>query len=148
MAQTYARLLFHVVFSTKHRAPLVADSWSHELYAYIGGIVRKRRGDLLAAGGIEDHVHLLIRGPASISVSDLVRDIKTNSSAWRHELGDDAFGWQSGYGAFTVSPSLVDKVAAYIGNQKEHHRTQSFHDEFRSLLQKHGFDLDERYMWD
>lgn len=148
MAQTYTRLLLHAVFSTKHRAPLIADDWRADLHAYIGGVVKHRNGDLLAAGSVEDHIHLLIRFPATIAVADLMRDIKTNSSGWRREKGDTGFGWQNGYGGFTVNPSIVPDVMAYIHRQREHHRKQSFQEEFLELLAKHGIEYDEEYLWE
>lgn len=148
MSQTYHKLLYHVVFSTKYRAPLIEPGWRPDLHAFIGGIVRKRRGELLAAGGIPDHIHLLVRLAADRSVADVVRDIKSVSSGWRHEGGDRGFAWQGGYGAFTVSPSAVPDVTAYIDRQEEHHRERTFQEEFRALLVRHGIEYDERYLWD
>ncbi|MBX9628800.1 MAG: IS200/IS605 family transposase [Gemmataceae bacterium] len=148
MAQTYHKLLYHLVFSTKYRAPLIEPDWRPDLHAFIGGIVRERRGELLAAGGIPDHIHLLVRLAADRAVSDVVRDIKSVSSGWRHEGGDMGFAWQGGYGAFTVSPSVVPDVIVYIDRQEEHHRKRDFQDEFRALFVKHGIEYDERYLWD
>ena len=148
MAHTYTRLLLHAVFSTKNRAPLITDDWRDDLHAYIGGIAKHRNGELLAAGSVEDHVHLLIRFPATIAVADLVRDIKTNSSGWRHDLGDRGFGWQNEYGGFTVSPSVVPDVVKYLARQREHHQKQSFQDEFLELLRRHEVEYHERYLWD
>jgi putative transposase len=147
MAQTYTRLLLHAVFSTKNRAPLLTDDWRDDLHAYIGGVVRHRNGDLLAAGSVEDHIHLLIRFPATIAVAELVRDIKTNSSAWRREKGDRGFGWQNGYGGFTATTSIIPDVVEYIRGQREHHRQRSFQDEFVELLRKHEIEYDEQYLW-
>ena len=148
MPQSLTQLLVHVVFSTKDRAPLIADAWRPDLHAYIGGILRKRKCDLLAAGGIEDHIHLLVRMPTTISIADMIRDVKTNSSAWRHESGDGRFAWQSGYGVFSVSPESVAAVSAYIADQRDHHRKATFQDEYRSFLRTHGMEFDERYLWD
>lgn len=148
MPQSHTRLLYHVVFATKNREPLIADAWAADLYEYIGGIVRERRGDLIAAGGIADHVHLLVRLHAERAVSDVVRDIKAVSSGWRHDRGDAAFWWQNGYGAFTVSPSRVGPVTRYIAGQAEHHRKESFRDEYVGLLRGHGIEFDERYLWE
>lgn len=148
MAQTFTRLLLHGVFSTKHRAPLIGDDWRVDLHAYIGGIARHRNTELVAAGSVEDHVHLLLRFPTTVSVSDLMRDIKTNSSAWRHGTGDRGFGWQNGYGGFTVSPSMVPDVVRYLSRQRGHHQRQSFQEEFVELLKRHEIEFDERYLWD
>ena len=148
MPQSLTQLLVHAVFSTKDRAPLLADEWRPDLHAYIGGILRARKCDLLAAGGIEDHIHLLIRMATTISIADMLRDVKTNSSKWRHESGDARFAWQSGYGVFSVSPDSVDAIVAYIADQREHHRKVTFQDEYRAFLQTHEMEFDERYMWD
>jgi REP element-mobilizing transposase RayT len=148
VAQTFTRLLLHTVFSTKHRAPLITDDWRDDLHAYIGGVVKHRNGELLAAGSVEDHIHLLIRFPATIAVADLMRDIKTNSSGWRREKGDRGFGWQNGYGGFTVDPSDFKELVAYIAGQRERHRRQTFQEEFLELLRKHNIEYDERYLWE
>jgi REP element-mobilizing transposase RayT len=148
VAQTYTQLFYHLVFSTKNREPLILPEWRPDLHAYIGGIVRNRRGELIAAGGIPDHIHLLARLPADRAVADAVRDIKAVSSGRRHENGDTAFAWQGGYGAFTVSKSMVETVSRYIDRQEERHRTQTFREEFLDLLRRHGVEYDERYLWD
>lgn len=148
MATTYTNLVYHIVFSTKHREPTIASVWQDELYGYVGGIARNRRGILLAAGGMPDHVHLLLKCPADTAVSALVRDIKAVSSKWRHDAGHPAFGWQTGYGAFSVSQSAIESVTAYIGRQPEHHRTKTFEEEFVQFLQAHKIEYDDRYLWD
>ena len=148
MAQTYTRLLYHIVFSTKYREPLIDDSWRPALHSFIGGIVRKRKGDLLAAGGIPDHMHLLLRLAADRSISDIVRDIKSNSSIWFHDQGLNAFAWQNGYGAFTLSPAAIPALTSYIDNQREHHSGTSFQNEYVALLIEHGIEYDEKYLWE
>jgi REP-associated tyrosine transposase len=147
MAQTYTRLLYHIVFSTKNREPWIDAVWREELHAYMGGIVRNRKGELLAAGGIPDHIHLLLRLAADRSISDVVRDIKSNSSGWLHDRGVRPFAWQDGYGAFTLSPSAIPSVTAYINNQLEHHRRESFRDEFLVMLHEHEVEYEEKYLW-
>ena len=148
MAQTLTRLHIHAVFSTKHRAPLIDGRWREDLHSVMGGILRNRRCDLIAAGGIVDHMHLLVRIPATLAVADMIRDVKAHSSAWRHEGGDSQFAWQSGYGAFSVSPTMVDTVVEYIANQREHHRTTTFQEEFLKFLKTYEMEFDERYLWD
>jgi len=148
MAQSLLRIYIHAVFSTKDRVPMIRDEWRPDMQAYIGGILQKRRCDLLAAGGVEDHMHLLFRIPAIVTVADLIRDIKSNSSAWRHEVGDHAFAWQSGYGAFSVGPTQVSDVIDYIGRQRQHHAKVSFRDEYLTFLNKYEVEFDERYLWD
>jgi putative transposase len=149
MASTLTNLLYHVVFSTKGRRPLIKPPFSEELYKYIGGIIRGERGVLLEIGGIDDHVHLVAKFRADISVADMVRDIKANSSKWAHERKTRIarFGWQTGYGAFSVSQSQLEKVRGYVRRQATHHRRISYQEEFVRLLQKHGIEYDERYLW-
>ena len=127
---TYSKLTYHIVFSTKHRRPLIIDPIRDPLYKYVGGVIRKLEGCLLEIGGVEDHVHLLTHLPAKISVSDCVRKIKSNSSKWANENPAVAkkFQWQPGYGGFTISHSQVDSVRRYIQNQREHHRVRTFKD--------------------
>ena len=148
MAQTYTRLLYHIVFSTKGREPWIDPVWRPELYEYIGGIVRNRKGDLFAAGGVADHVHLLLRLTASRAVSGVVRDIKANSSGWLHERGVMPFAWQDGYGAFTLSPNEIPGVPNYINNQESHHARESFRDEFLYMLAESGTEFDPERLWE
>ena len=146
----HTNLQVHFVWSTKDRRPLSTEDFQEDLYAYIGGILRKRKHVLLAAGGIEDHIHLLVGMHQSQAVADCVRDVKSISSSWIHERFTKlkAFQWQVKYGAFTVSASSVDSVKAYIANQKEHHKTMSFKDEFLAILRKHGIQFDKRYVFE
>ena len=149
MASTLTNLLYHVVFSTKGRSPLITDEVREPLYRYVGGIVRNQGGALLEIGGVADHVHLLARFPASKAVSDLLRDLKSDSSGWlNRERPQDRFAWQTGYGAFTVSQSQVGTVRRYIRGQEEHHRQRSFKEELVGLLKKHEIEHDEKYLWD
>lgn len=148
MAHTNLRV--HLIWSTKDRKPLIADEFQEELYAYIGGILRKRKHSLLAAGGVEDHIHLLVSMHPAQPISDCVRDIKSNSSVWVHEhlTNLKSFQWQTKYGAFSVSESSVDSVKAYVANQKEHHKKLTFHEEFMAILRKHGIQFDPRYVFE
>jgi REP-associated tyrosine transposase len=150
MPQSLASLHVHVVFSTKNRAPLITADLAPRLYEYIAGIAHNISCRLVQAGGMPDHVHLLVSLGRETSVAELVRVVKANSSRWIHETipGQTGFGWQNGYGAFAVSFSLLGPVRQYIIDQEEHHRKQSFQDEFRALLRKHRIMFDERYVWD
>ena len=150
MPQTFTSLHYHIVFSTKHRDPSITPELQPRLYEYLGGIVRSQGGQLVAAGGIPDHVHLLMRLNQQHAVADVMRVLKANSSGWVHETFPQLrnFAWQTGYGAFTVGLSTMARVKRYIANQEEHHKQESFQDEFRSFLTKHGFEYDERYLWD
>ena len=150
MPGTYSKLLVHVIFSTGKRVMAIKPEIEERLFAYVGGIIRDERGALLAAGGMPDHVHLLVRVPTDLSVADLVRNAKARSSAWLHETFRDQrdFAWQAGYGAFSVSPSQYEAVRRYIADQKGHHRGRSFQEEFVGFLSAHGIEYDERYLWD
>ena len=149
MGNTYCCQHTHIVFSTKNRVPLISHDLSPRLYAYIGGVVRNRNCSLLSAGGVEDHVHLLIDVHQSVALSDLVRDIKSNASRWFHEdMLLDAFAWQSGYAAFSVSASNIEAVRGYIDRQHEHHKSQSFEDELIAFLERHGISYDLKFLLD
>ena len=150
MPQSFAYLNCHIIFSTKNREPLLMPQWTTHLHEYIGGTVRAKGGSLLAAGGMPDHVHFCVSMGRQMSVSDAVRDIKSNSSRWIHETFADlrGFSWQNGYGAFSVSRSNLDDVKRYIASQQEHHRVHSFQEEFLEFLKRHELEYDERYIWD
>jgi len=150
MANTFTNLLFHIVFSTKHRAPFVHESLRERLYGYMGGILREEGGILLEIGGMPDHAHLLARLKADCSVAEAVRTVKSSSSKWVHQTFPERvdFAWQTGYAAFSVSESQVATVRRYIKNQEQHHTRLSFKDELIALLQKHGIEFDERYLLD
>lgn len=150
MAGTYTKLFYHIVFSTKHRAPFITEAIEDELQKYISGIVRGIDGACLEINGMPDHVHLLALLPPKVAVSDALREIKSNSSKWVHETKAELakFGWQDGYAAFSVSKSQVDSVREYIRNQKRHHGALDFKAELLKLLAKHEVEFDERYIWD
>lgn len=150
MPSSYTCLRYHLIWSTKHRQPLISEDIRDRLFQYIGGIIRDDGGKLLAAGGMPDHVHLLADIGKQQSVVDAVRDIKANSSGWIHKTFPQfqSFAWQTGYGAFTVSYSSVEAVKNYIANQAEHHRQRTFQEEFVEFLQRHGIEYDDRYLWE
>jgi DNA invertase Pin-like site-specific DNA recombinase/REP element-mobilizing transposase RayT len=151
MPQSLAQLYVHLVFSTKDRHPFLADAdLREELHSYLGGARNHLGCPVLRVGGIADHVHVLCRLGRSITVADLVKELKRESSKWfktRSPTLSD-FHWQSGYGAFSVSPGHVEALTGYTENQEEHHRNEGFQDEFRRLLKKYGLQWDERYVWD
>jgi putative transposase len=145
MRDTYSKLNYHIVFSTKNRIPMIAPLMKDDLYGYVGGILRGNGGVLLAAGGMPDHVHLLAGWGTSISVAKMLQLVKTNSSKWMNDRPDmptGGFGWQAGYAAFTVSESQIEAVRKYILNQEEHHRKFSFREELQELLKRHGIPHD------
>ena len=150
MANTYTKLLYHIIFSTKRREPLITDALRVDLYPYIDGILRGQSATLLEIGGIVDHIHLLIRAGSNVSVSTLVRLVKSNSSKWVNERPNarGRFAWQEGYGAFTVSLSQLPGVRGYIQGQQAHHRAKTFQEEFLEFLKRHEIEYDESYLWD
>jgi REP element-mobilizing transposase RayT len=147
MAQSLGNLVMHLIFSTKERMPLIKPDLRAGLFAYLGGIVQGMRGAVIIVNGTEDHVHMLIRIRPTQSVAEIMRVVKTNSSAWAHEHGHKHFAWQAGYGAFSVSESNVKAVTKYIANQEEHHKKRSFQEEFVAFLKKNNVEYDERYIW-
>jgi putative transposase len=149
MPQSLVCLPVHFVFSTKGREPWIRDEWAARLYEYIGGIARAEKCQLLAAGGMPDHVHLLISLARTIALADLMRLVKANSSKWIHEtFPGQPFAWQNGYGAFAVGHTQTGVVREYIARQAEHHAGRTYQDEYRATLREHGLEWDERYVWD
>ncbi|MCA8914194.1 MAG: IS200/IS605 family transposase [Planctomycetes bacterium] len=150
MGHTYTNLNYHLVFSTKDRAPLITSSLRPRLYAYVGGIIREVKGEMLAIGGVDDHVHILCRLGTAVSLADALRQIKGSSSKWANEelKPGNKFAWQTGYAAFSVSQSKTPNVGRYIAEQEEHHRNVGFKEELIDFLKRHGTDYDERYLWD
>jgi len=134
MAHSYVSSVFHIVFSTKQRMQLIRADHQSRLWNYLAGIARNHGMQMLAVGGTENHVHMLVVLPSDMALSDAVRTLKANSSRWMRET-DRMFAWQEGYAAFSVSPSQFERVKRYIANQPAHHRTHSFEQEFLAMLQ-------------
>ena len=151
MSQSLVQIYVHIVYSTKDRKPFLRDrEFRDRTHRYLAGICKNLKSPALVVGGVEDHVHILSRLGKTIKIADLIRDLKRDSSKWikieQPRLA--GFHWQQGYGAFSSSPSHVDALKEYIANQEEHHRRESFQDEFRRLCRKYGLEIDERYVWD
>ena len=147
MAHTASNLLVHLIFSTKERQRFIIPEIRSDLFAYLGGIVREMLATALIVNGTSDHVHMLLRIRPAQSLADVVRTAKTNSSRWIHEKWNPNFAWQTGYGAFSVSESNVFNVSKYIAEQEEHHKKQSFQQEFLAFLKKNKIPYDERWIW-
>ena len=149
MPRSYTNLIYHIVFSTKERRPLITPERQERLYDYLGGTIRGLGGISLGINGVEDHVHLLAKLRPDKSVSDVLRDLKSNATGWMHDVFPDAkdFSWQNGYGAFSVGPSEIERIKRYIANQKIHHGRQSFEEEFVELLKVHEIEFDPRFLW-
>ena len=150
MAHTFSSLLSHVIFSTKNRATLIDNELRPKLHGYIGGIIRELGGTALAVNGTADHLHILLRLPPKVPVSEVMRVVKTNSSRWVHESwpSRSSFGWQTGYEVFSVSASNRNAVIEYIASQEEHHRGISFQEEYLAFLNRHGIEYDERFVFE
>jgi REP element-mobilizing transposase RayT len=148
MSSTHLIWHVHVFFGTKNQRTLIEPAWRPRLHAYLGGAAKTLDVIPEAIGGVADHVHLLLGLRATHRLSDVMRDIKRTSSAWVHEaIGDRQFEWQDGYGAFTVSASMLETVRNYIARQEEHHRKKTFQEEYLELLKLSGVEFDERYLW-
>lgn len=149
MPQSLSQIYVHLVFSTKERARLIPVALQPELYAYLATALTSEDCSVLIAGGMSDHIHILLRLGRTTTISDAVKIAKVESSKWMkrvHAIPD--FTWQTGYGAFSVSASSVDEVTAYIRDQERHHTTLTFQDEFRRLLERYKVDYNEAYVWD
>jgi putative transposase len=146
VSHTYAQNVIHVVFSTKDRRKLMPNEFRPRMWAYAAGICKKFDIPVLAIGGTEDHIHFLLQIPPTLAVAKAVLAIKTNSSRWASEEGHK-FAWQQGYGAFSVSSSIVPAVIRYIQNQEAHHKKMSFDAEFLALLKKHGMEYDPKFVF-
>jgi len=150
MANTYTQLYFHIVFAVKGRANLISQKWREQLFKYITGIITNKNQKLIVINGMPDHLHLLIGMKPDACLSDLVRDIKANSSKFINEqkwvLGK--FEWQTGFGAFTLGHSQLDTAVAYIKNQEEHHKTKTFREEYLDFLKRYHIDFKTDYIFD
>ncbi len=147
MGSTYLSLHYHLVFSAKHREPLIESAWRSRLHEYLGGTVNGLGAQAETVGGTADHVHLLVELRATHALADFMRELKKASSVWVHEeIGMRAFVWQEGYAAFTVSASARGKVRSYIQHQEEHHRRRGFLEELKILLKRSGVSFEEKYL--
>jgi REP element-mobilizing transposase RayT len=151
MPQSLARVVLHIAFSTKHRAPFLRNiTIRKNLHAYIAVVLQGIDCEPILINGTEDHIHILCNFSRTITIASLIETVKTAPSKWMKAQGPEYedFFWQSGYGVFSVSQSKVEQARDYIANQDEHHRHRSFQEEFRELCGKHGIELDEHYVWD
>jgi putative transposase len=150
MPNTYSQMYVQVVIVVKFRQSLIQKSWEDELFKYITGIVTNKGQKLLRINGVENHVHILLNIKPNIALSDLIRDIKANSTLWINEqkFSNHKFQWQEGFGAFTYSISQLDNVIKYINNQEEHHKKQSFKEEYISFLKNFEIEYKDEYLFD
>jgi len=150
MAQSLSSILIHLIFSTKNREPFITELIETELHPYMAKVFRELKSPSLAINGTADHVHILFSLARTVNVSDLVQDVKSESSKWIKTKGVEFknFHWQRGYGAFSIGQSQVAAVKRYIARQKIHHQRFTFQQEIRKFLNSYGVAYDERYMWD
>jgi putative transposase len=150
MANTYSQIYIQAVFAVKHRAGLIQKEWKEELFKYIGGIFRNKDQKLIAIGGIEDHIHLLFGLKPNIAVSDLVRDVKSDSTEFinKKRFSREKFYWQEGFGAFSYSRSQLNAVGKYVLDQEAHHSRRSFKEEYLALLDRFQVEYEDRYLFD
>jgi len=148
MANTYTQIHIHAVFAVQNRISLIQEQWKDELYRYISGIITNNGHKLLQIGGMSDHIHILIGMRPKQSLSDLMQDIKGNSSLWINQkrFVRGKFSWQEGYGAFSYGKSQIDKVAKYVQQQERHHKKRNFEDEYLELLKLFEIEFDEKYI--
>ena len=150
MSHTFTQLTYHAVFGTKGRVPHIGDGLREKLYPYLGAFINNNQGFARQIGGMADHMHILFDLHQTVAVADFLRGMKSASSGWVHDAFPELreFGWQGGYGAFTVSASQIPRVKRYILNQEEHHKTQTFEEEFIALLKRHGITYDPCHLWE
>ncbi|WP_202700765.1 IS200/IS605 family transposase [Flavobacterium sp. UGB4466] len=150
MASTYSQLYIHIVFTVKGRQNLISKNWKDELYKYMTGIISNKGQKLIAINGMPDHIHILIGLKPDKSISDLVRDIKANSSKFINDSKwvNGKFEWQTGFGAFSYSHSHLTNVIRYIENQEEHHKTKTFKEEYIGFLKSFNVDFKNEYLFD
>ena len=150
MGQSLVKNYIHIIFSTKHRISLIQPPIEEQLHSYLGGICNKLECNVLKIGGYSDHIHILCMLSKKIALMKLIEELKVHSSKWIKTKGDSYidFYWQDGYGAFSVNPTEINTIMAYINNQHEHHTKNSFQDEYRGFLKKYMVEYDEKYVWD
>jgi len=150
MAGTYSQIYLQVVFAVKGRENLISQKWRDELYKYIAGIIKNKEQKSIIVNGMRDHIHLFIGLRPSMAISDLVRDIKNNSSNFVNEKRwvKGRFSWQEGYGVFSYSHSQIETVYNYILNQEEHHLKKTFREEYIDFLERFGIEYNEKYLFD
>ena len=148
MANTYVQNYVHLVFHVKSKTTLLLKDDTERIFQYIGGIVKQLGSTLIEIGGMPDHVHVLTSLPKTIALADFMRTIKSESSKWIKTLNPyySGFAWQEGYGAFSISASVLQNVAKYIRNQSEHHKKLTFLDEYKLFLKAYGIEYNERFL--
>ena len=150
MANTYTQIYIQVVYAVRGRANLIRKEWKDELHKYITGIVRNENHKLIAINSVPDHIHMLIGLKPDTALSDLVRDVKANSSRFVNEKKwvRGKFNWQEGFGAFSYSHSELNSVVKYIQNQEKHHSKKTFREEYDAMLKAFQIEYNEKYVFE
>ncbi len=145
----YTQILYQIVYSTKNRKPVLKEERQDDLFKYLYGILKNKKCHVYIINGVEDHIHIVTHLHPTVALSSLIKDMKIASSKWIKEknIFSDFIGWQDKYGAFTYSIKDKDRLIEYVKNQKKHHKTKSFKEEFIELLNEHKIDFDEKYLW-
>jgi putative transposase len=145
---SFKQIYYQIVFGTKYRKPTIAEEHCEELYKYIWGVIENKNCKLYRINGVEDHIHIFCDLHPTLALADLIKDIKVASNLWMKESGKfpDFTSWQDGYGAFTYNIRERDKIIDYVKKQKEHHKKETYYDEFKRLLIENGIEFDEKYM--
>lgn len=149
MANTYTQIHIQTVFAVQNRQSLIGNEWKSDLYKYITAIIQNNDHKLLQINGMPDHIHCLFGLRPVQAISDLMKQVKQDSSKWinQNNLAKGRFSWQEGFGAFSYSKSQLPRIIKYIQNQQEHHKTRTFREEYLALLETHDVDYDERYIF-
>jgi REP element-mobilizing transposase RayT len=145
---SYRQIYYHIIFGTKNHKPTLTDEFSEEIYKYIWGIIKNNNCKLYRINGYKDHIHILSDLHPSLALANYIKDIKIASSVWikSHGKFPNFDGWAEGYAAITISHGDRDRIVEYIKNQKEHHKKESYIDEYRRILKEQGIDFDEKYL--
>ena len=145
---TYRQIFYQIIFATKNRQPTINYEYENELYKYIFGIINNQKCKLYRINGMPDNIHLFCDLHPSLSLSNYIKDIKTSSNKWMKESGKfpNFEAWQEGYGAFTYSIKEKNIIIDYVKNQKLHHKTENFYDEYKRILTENGIEFDEKYL--
>lgn len=149
MGQSLSKLYIHIIFHIKNDSATIAAKDENELYAYIGGIIKANEATPIKINGTENHLHILTTMSKNMSLAKFLEGIKRGSSRWLKNKSShyQSFAWQGGYAGYSVSQSKVEAVVRYIENQKEHHKKETFHDEYIKFLREYGVDFDEKYIY-
>jgi REP element-mobilizing transposase RayT len=150
MAGTYSQIYIQYVFAVKGRQNLLQKPWRDEVFKYIAGIIKGKNQKSIIVNGVSDHIHIFVGLKPAMNISDLVRDIKNNSSNFinGNKWVKGKFAWQEGYGVFSYSQSQIENVYQYIANQEEHHSKKTFKDEYIEFLKKFNIEYNEKYLFD